>query len=248
MKKPSVVAIIPARGGSKGLPKKNILPLLNHPLIAYSIEASLQCPLIERTIVSTDSDEIATEALRYKAEVPFMRPEEYARDQSTDIEVFVHALEWMSEHEGYYPDIVVQLRPTSPVRFLSDIEKCISTLIQNPDADSLRVVTPAPITPYKMWVIKDSLQPMQPLLQLNGVKEPFNEPRQRLPQIYWQTGTLDIIRRETILEKKSMTGDKILPYIIDNSFAIDIDDIESFGKAAKIIIASNCIKFKDEAK
>lgn len=247
MRKPSVVAIIPARGGSKGLPKKNILPLLNHPLIAYSIEAGLQCSLIERTIVSTDSEEIAKAALRYNAEVPFMRPDEYAKDQSTDIEVFIHALEWMSIHEGYHPDIVVQLRPTSPVRFLHDIENCISTLINNYEADSLRAVTPAPITPYKMWIVQDVEQPMQPLLQLEGVKEPFNEPRQRLPQIYWQTGTLDVMRRETILQKKSMTGEKILPYIIDNTFAIDIDNIESFNKAAKIISAFPCVKFHNSA-
>jgi N-acylneuraminate cytidylyltransferase len=176
-----------------------------------------------------------------------MRPEEFARDQSTDIEVFVHALKWLGEHEGYYPDIIVQLRPTSPVRFLQDIEKCIRTLIESPDADSLRVVTPAPITPYKMWTITDPLQPMQPLLRLEGVKEPFNEPRQRLPQIHWQTGTLDVMWSRTILEKKSMTGDKILPYVIENTFAIDIDDIESFSKAAKIIGSHNCIKFSNEA-
>jgi N-acylneuraminate cytidylyltransferase len=247
MKKPSVLAIIPARGGSKGLPRKNVLPLLNHPLISYSIEAALQCPLIDRTIVSTDSEEIARVALQYKAEVPFMRPVEFAKDQSTDIEVFVHALEWLGEHEGYHPEIIVQLRPTSPVRFLIDVEKCINALIASPDADSLRVVTPAPITPYKMWVVSNDSQPMQPLLHLEHVKEPFNEPRQRLPQVYWQTGTLDVIRSKTILEKKSMTGGKILPYIIENTFAVDIDDLESFGKAAKIIGTFNCIKFDNEA-
>lgn len=240
-----VIAIIPARSGSKGLPKKNVLPLLGHPLIAYSIQASLACSYIDRTIVSTDSEEIATIARQYGAEVPFLRPAAFAHDLSTDIEVFIHALEWLQTHENYIPDLVVQLRPTSPIRFKKDIEKSIELLATHPTADSLRVVTPSPITPYKMWIVKDPEKPMEPLLKLEGVKEPFNEPRQRLPQTYWQTGTLDIMRREAILDKRSMTGESILPFVIENKYAIDIDDLSSFEKAAKVIVESDCIKFND---
>jgi N-acylneuraminate cytidylyltransferase len=169
----------------------------------------------------------------------------YATDSSRDIDTFIHAIDWFEANENFFPDLIIQLRPTSPVRFASDIEKCIRIMAMNTDADSLRVVTPAPITPYKMWRIEALSQPMQPLLSLEGVREPFNEPRQSLPQIYWQTGTLDIMRRVTIIEKKSMSGDIILPYIIENQFAIDIDDMSSFEKAAAIIQRFDCVKFYD---
>lgn len=240
-----VLAIVPARGGSKGLPNKNILPLLGHPLIAYSIRAGLQCPLVDRTIVSTDSESIAAVARHYGAEVPFMRPAALAGDLSRDLEVFLHAFYWLAEHEGYEPDLIVQLRPTSPVRFAADLEEGIHLLAEHPTATSLRGVTPSPITPFKMWWVDDPGQPMRPLLQLPEVKEPFNEPRQHLPQTYWQTGTLDIMKRETLLGLNSMTGGQILPFVIANQYAIDIDDINSFERAAQVISGTDCIKFDD---
>jgi N-acylneuraminate cytidylyltransferase len=238
-----VLALVPARGGSKGLPNKNILALLGHPLIAYSIRAGLQCPLIHRTIVSTDSPTIAAVAREYGAEVPFLRPAELAQDLSRDLEVFQHALHWLAEHEGYQPDLIVQLRPTSPVRFAADLEEGIRRLAGHPAATSLRAVTPSPITPFKMWWVDAPEQPMRPLLHLPDVKEPFNEPRQHLPQTYWQTGTLDIIRRETLLASGSMTGGQILPFVIDNRYAVDIDDLSSFDRAAQVISLTDCIKF-----
>lgn len=240
-----VLAIVPARGGSKGLPDKNILPLLGHPLIAYSIRAGLGCGLIDRTIVSTDSQKIAAVARQYRAEVPFMRPGELAQDYSRDLEVFIHALKWLEAHEGHQPDLIVQLRPTSPIRFAADVEKGIKALAGHPEATSLRGVTPSPITPFKMWWADAPDQPMRPLLHLPDVKEPFNEPRQALPQTYWQTGTLDIMKRETLLQLNSMTGDKILPFVIENQYAVDIDDMGSFERAARIIQNAACIKFND---
>ncbi len=241
----TVISIIPARGGSKGLPGKNIRSLVGHPLIAYSIQASLSCPFIDRTIVSTDSEEIATIARQYGAEVPFIRPEALATDLSTDIEAFTHALHWLETHEQYRPDIVVHLRPTSPIRFLTDINTCIRKLQTHSEADSLRVVTLSPITPFKMWWVDDADAPMRPLLNAEGIAEPFNEPRQKLPQTYWQTGTLDITRRRTILEKQSMTGTIILPFVVDNRFVADIDDLASFERAATIIQENDCVKFND---
>ena len=239
-----VLAIIPARGGSKGLPNKNILQLINHPLIAYSIKAALDSSLITRTIVSTDSDAIADVARNYGAEVPFMRPDEFAKDLSTDLDVFTHALKWLKENEKYVPDFVVQLRPTSPIRKARLIDDCINKLICS-NADSLRIVTPSPITPYKMWKIEDESQPLIPLLTLSGISEPFNEPRQSLPQTYWQIGTLDVIRTETILQKKSMSGNNILPHVVGNEWAIDIDEIQSFIKAGEVILSDNFVKFND---
>lgn len=239
-----VLAIIPARGGSKGLPNKNILPLLGHPLIAYSIKAAQDAKLITRVMVSTDSQAIADVALKYGADVPFLRPAEFAQDLSTDLEVFVHALNWLKENENYSPDLVVQLRPTSPIRKADLIDECITKLTES-DAESLRIVTPSPITPYKMWRIEDENQPMIPLLSVEGTDEPFNEPRQRLPKTFWQIGTLDVIRPEVILEKNSMSGKKIMPHIVGNEWAIDIDDMSSFVKAADVIVSDNFVKFND---
>ena len=237
-----ILAIIPARGGSKGLKNKNILPLLGHPLIAYSIKAALDSEKINRVIVSTDSEEIADTARSYNAEVPFLRPAEFAQDMSTDMEVFIHALEWLKNNEDYVPDILVHLRPTSPVRLANEIDICIDKLIAS-NADSLRIVTPAPCTPYKMWTINKDNEFMEPLLTLKDVKEPYNEPRQRLPKTYWQVGILDVIRTNTILEKKSLSGDKILSHIVPNEFSVDIDDMQSFKKAAEVISNNDCIKF-----
>jgi N-acylneuraminate cytidylyltransferase len=239
-----VLAIIPARGGSKGLPNKNILPLLGHPLIAYSIKAAQDAKLITRVMVSTDSQAIADVALKYGADVPFLRPAEFAQDLSTDLEVFVHALNWLKENENYSPDLVVQLRPTSPIRKADLIDECITKLTES-DAESVRIVTPSPITPYKMWRIEDENQPMIPLLNVEGTDEPFNEPRQRLPKTFWQIGTLDVIRPEVILEKNSMSGMKIMPHIVGNEWAIDIDDMSSFVKAADVIVSDNFVKFND---
>ncbi len=238
-----VLAIIPARGGSKGLPRKNVLPLLGHPLIAYSILAAQESNLVSRTIISTDDVEIATVCKKYGAEVPFMRPTEIAEDWSVDLEVFTHALQWLKDNEGYVPDMVIQLRPTSPVRLTGLIDTCIQKLIDNPDADSLRIITPTPITPYKMWVVPDETKPMKPLLALDGIDEPFNQLRQTLPKVYWQIGTLDVIRTNVITEQKRMSGNTILHHIVDNSLAVDIDDIGSFDKAAEVIFQQDCIKF-----
>lgn len=241
----NILAIIPARGGSKGLPGKNIRPLLNHPLIAYSILAAQQSKWVTRTIVTTDDDAIAAVAKQYGAELPFKRPAEFAQDLTTDFETFTHALNWLKENENYVPDYVVQLRPTSPVRLVGMIDECIQKMLDNPQADSLRVITPSPITPYKMWVVEDENKPMQPLMPSPDIDEFYNQPRQILPKTYWQIGALDVIKTKVITEQKQMSGKIILPHIIPNDFAIDIDDISSFDKAATVITQNNCIKFND---
>ena len=240
----SILAIVPARGGSKGLPGKNTLPLAGHPLIAYSIKAALDSPSITRVIVSTDSPKIAEVALHYGAEVPFIRPAEYAQDHSLDLDVFSHALLWLQQNESYSPDLVVQLRPTSPIRYVDDIENGIQKLSETPDADSLRVVTQAFHTPYKMWHLPTGQGYMSPLLTLENVPDPYNQPRQSLPTVYWQIGTLDVIRPRAILEKGSMSGEGILPYVVSQEQAIDIDDLYSFQRAEAYITTHDCIKFQ----
>jgi CMP-N,N'-diacetyllegionaminic acid synthase len=218
---PIIITLIPARGGSKGIPRKNIALLADKPLINYSIEFSLSCPQVERTIVSTDDIEIADVALKAGAETPFLRPEEFARDDTQDYPVFLHALTWLKNHEGYVPDIVVQLRPTSPLRPPGLLEKAINTLLADPEADCLRTVIESPVTPYKTWMIQDGC--MVPFVRLPG-KESYNMPRQDLPKVYWHNGVIDVIRTRTIFEKHSVSGDRIIPLIMDESFiTVDID-------------------------
>jgi CMP-N-acetylneuraminic acid synthetase len=229
-----VLAIIPARGGSKTIPRKNIKDFAGFPLIAYSIAAGMQSELVSRVIVSTDDEEIAQVSRRYGAEVPFIRPAAHAQDQTPDLPVFEHALTWLEEHQGYRPDIVVQLRPTSPLRRMWHIDGSVRALIQNPHADSVRTVVVPFQNPFKMWTIgPDGL--MQPLMQ-TGFKEPYNMPRQALPDVYWQTGYVDAAWRNTILEKKSMTGERILPLVIDPADWVDLDSPEDWQRAEQLIL------------
>jgi YrbI family 3-deoxy-D-manno-octulosonate 8-phosphate phosphatase len=216
------LVIIPARGGSKGIPRKNVRSFAGHPLIAYSVVAGLQAESVTRVIVSTDDEEIATVARSYGAEIPFLRPAELAQDSTLDLPVFQHALKWLQENEGYSPDVVVQLRPTSPIRPKDCVDRAVQLLSANPYADSVRGVVLAGQNPYKMWHISANGH-LQPLLQIDGISEPHNAPRQALPPVYWQTGHIDAIRPKVILEKNSMSGEVILPLILDSRYTVDID-------------------------
>jgi len=232
-----VLAVVPARGGSRSIPRKNIRPFAGHPLLAYSVAAGLQSELVTRVIISTDDDEIAKIARDYGAEVPFMRPAKLAEDETTDLPVFQHALDWLSSEEGYKPDIVVQLRPTSPVRPPDCVDRALEALIDESEADSVRGVVPSGQNPYKMWVISDA-GPMSPLLR-DGPAEAYNQPRQALPATYWQTGHVDAIRASTVLEKESMSGDLILPLMIDARYAIDIDTENDWRRAERLVEESS---------
>jgi YrbI family 3-deoxy-D-manno-octulosonate 8-phosphate phosphatase len=229
-----ILALIPARGGSKSIPRKNIKPLVGYPLIAYSIAAALQSRQVTRTLVSTDDVEIARIAQNYGAEVPCLRPPEYAKDNTPDFPVFTHALSWLKENESYQPDLVVQLRPTSPLRPPECVDQAVQTLLDHPEADSVRGVIPSGQNPYKMWQITSQGR-MNPLLTLPGIEEPFNAPRQELPQTYWQTGHIDAIRITTILEKNSLSGEIIYPLYIDPRYAVDIDTLRDWQRAEWII-------------
>ena len=191
------------------------------PLIAYSIAAGLQAKSINRVVVSTDDDEIAKCARQYDAETPFMRPRELAEDNTTDLPVLTHAIDWLNTNESYKPDIIVLLRPTSPFRPLFCLDEAINILVNDPNADCVRAVMRSGQEPYKMWQIKKG--EIIPLLKSN-FPEHYNMPRQKLPQTYWQTGQIEIIRYNTIKNKKSITGDRICPIIMDPEFVIDIDD------------------------
>lgn len=219
-----VVAIIPARGGSKGIPHKNIKRFAGYPLIAYSIAAAQQSRYVTRIIVSTDDPEIAAVARDWGAETPFLRPAEISGDTTLDLPVFQHAVRWLEENEGYRSDIVVQLRPTSPFRTPGLIDEAVQRLIDHPEADSVRGVVPSGENPFKMWRIDEATGQMHGLLAVDGVDEPYNSPRQALPKTYWQTGHIDAIRPErTFMAGESMSGKVILPLHLDPSIKVDID-------------------------
>jgi CMP-N-acetylneuraminic acid synthetase len=193
-----ILALIPARGGSKGIPRKNIRSFAGYPLIAWSIAAAKQAESVTRIIVSTDDEEIAAVARKFGAETPFLRPTELAQDQTTDLPVFEHALKWLADNQNYRPEIVVQLRPTSPIRPKSMVDDAIRILLNHEDADCVRGVVPAGQNPFKMWRFNGENRPLNPLLEVEGIAEPYNAPRQILPPVYWQTGHIDAIRTSTI--------------------------------------------------
>jgi len=230
-----VLAIIPARGGSKGIPRKNIRPFAGYPLISYSIAAGLQSEMVIRTIVSTDDEEIAEVARRYGAETPFLRPAELAQDRTTDLPVFQHALTWLAEHEDYHPDVVVQLRPTSPLRPPDCVDEAVRLLLATPEADCVRGVVEAGQNPHKMWRVEPRTNRMTPLLTVPGIAEPYNAPRQSLPPVYWQTGHIDAIRPATILDKGSMSGTFILALVLDARYSVDLDSLADWEHAEWLV-------------
>lgn len=225
----NIIAIIPARSGSKSVPNKNIRLINGKPLLAYSIEHAMASKYINRVILSTDSEEYAKIGREYGAEVPFIRPAEFATDTALDIDVFYHALSYLEEKEGYHADIVVQLRPTYPIRNVEHIDNMIRILQEiNPQADSVRSLSPAKENPFKMWTMNDDgvLSPIS-----REIKECYNMPRQELPTPYYQNACIDVVRGDVILQKRSMTGDCIHGYLMHDNF--DIDTEEDFQLAAQ---------------
>ena len=223
-----VLAVVPARGGSKGIPRKNVVELLGRPLLWWSVRAALEAETVTRTVLSTDDPEIAAVGESAGAEVPFLRPAELAGDDVLDLPVFLHALQALADAEDYRPDIVVHLRPTSPLRPPGLVDEGVRALAADPVADSLRAVTVPANNPFKMWRIEGGV--LVPLVD-SGIPEQYNQPRQALPAAYWQTGTLDVVRTATLVEQRSMTGRRILPMVIDPELAVDIDDPLSLAVA-----------------
>jgi N-acylneuraminate cytidylyltransferase len=215
-----VLALIPARGGSKSIPRKNLKRLGGHPLIAWTIAAARASSRLSRVIVSSDDEEIRAVARDYGAEAPFARPAELARDETTDLPVFLHALRWLEEERGLAPKVVVHLRPTSPFRPPGLVDQALAVLAAAPEADSLRAVTFPDQNPHKMWT-RDGrwLHP----LRGDFCDELYNRPRQELPEVLWQTGHIDVVRRECLLGLRSMTGRRILPLLVDARYALDLD-------------------------
>lgn len=215
----STIAVIPARGGSKGVPGKNIRPLCGYPIIAYTIHVAKQCKNIDRVIVSTDSPEIAEIASAYGAEIPFMRPSKLAGDTSPDRDFIIHALDWLREHENHEPELLVHLRPTTPLREAKLVDEAVQAIRNRVDATSLRSAHELAEPPQKMLGIEEGF--FTGLFPHDHRPEYYNLPRQLFPQAYHPNGYVDIWRTSFVRSGQSLAGDRVLAF--ETPFTIEID-------------------------
>ncbi len=221
----NIVAIVPARGGSKGVPGKNLRLLGGYPLLAYSVAAARLTSRIRRIIVSTDAETIATIAREYGAEVPFLRPPELARDNSTDLDFMLHAIYWFQRQEGAVPDYLVHLRPTTPLREPQRIAAAIDVLRDRPEATSLRSAHPAPESPFK-WFRRDSAGYFRGLF--DGVSnETLNNPRQTFPEAFIPDGYVDVVKPAAILASGLLHGERMVGFESPRCTEVDtVADLE----------------------
>ena len=220
MTKMKCLAIVPARSGSQRIPGKNIKLLNGKPMISYTILSALQSKLINRVILSTDSEKIANIAKDYGAEIPFFRPKEIAQKDSTEMQFLLHVLDWLSGQEGYQPDLIIILYPTSPFRKAKSIDRAIETLLAHPEADSLRSIRLCSEHPYKMWVKEgEYLKPFVKTTDQNSHTLSY----QSLPEVYIQNASIYITKPATILQKKSPVGDVVVPFIMDEFESVDVN-------------------------
>lgn len=216
----SIVALIPARGGSKGVPRKNVRPLGGYPLIAYSIAAARLSRHVERAVVSTDSSEIAEISRRYGAEVPFLRPAALAGDLSPDREFVLHALEWFDRHEGVMPEYLVHLRPTTPLRDVALVDAAIEDFLANPEATSLRSAHAAPESPLK-WFVRDEDGYFTSFGASGSASGQTNLPRQIFPPVYVPDGYVDVLRTSFVLKAEDIHGRRIMGYVSPMCHEVD---------------------------
>jgi len=219
----TIYSIISARSGSKGVPKKNIKLLGGYPLIAYSIIASKLYSEIRRTIVSTDSQEIADIALSYGAEVPFLRPVEISQDDSTDLEMLQHVIKWLDEKEGSVPDLMIHLRPTTPFRVPSEINRAIKYIQGIPHSTSLRSVHELAEPPQKQVRFgKDDF--LEGFFPDDPRPEYFNLPRQLFPKAYRPNGHVDIIKPDFIIKNNSHFGANTIGFLTPVTMEVDLPE------------------------
>lgn len=230
MNEKKILAVITARGGSKGIPQKNIKVLLGKPLIAYSIQTALQSKTLTKIIVSTDDETIAHVSKQYGADVPFLRPKYLASDTATSLSVLQHAVSYLEEKEDFSADIIVCLQPTSPLRSVEDIDQAV-TLCLSSGADS--VVSLCQVEHHPYWMKKLVAGSVYPLMEIDDEEYPR---RQDLPPVYQLNGAIYVTRRKVLLEEESLLGKHTLPYIMPQERSIDIDTPIDF-KIAEIILS-----------
>jgi CMP-N,N'-diacetyllegionaminic acid synthase len=226
----AVLALIPARGGSKSVPRKNVLPIGGKPLIAWTIEAAHASGVCDRVIVSTDDEVIAEIARCEGAEVPFLRPETLARDETPDYPVFENVIHWLQTHEGWEPEIVVWLRPTSPLRSAEDIRSALE-LLSSTGADAVRSVCAVAHHPYWMKCMETNGR-LTPLI--SGHDEHSFPRRQSCPPVYMLSGLVDIVRVSSARKNGALFVGDVRGYVASMERSIELDspeDIEPIAKA-----------------
>jgi len=231
-KKPLILAIIPARGGSKSIPRKNIKNLAGKPLIVYTIETALKSDFLDRVIVSTDDEEIAEVARKYGAEV-VVRPKKLAEDETPTLPVLQHVVKYLEEKENYKVDVVVVLQPTSPLREVSDIDNSIKKVLDT-NADSVETFCQVNYLPSCMFkIIGDKAIPLdrKSLEKYKG--------RQDFPELYKENGAVFVVRRNVLMRKNTVYGVDHRAVIMPKERSIDIDDIIDFKLAELIINEKN---------
>lgn len=216
----NVLALIPARGGSKGIPRKNIAPCAGRPLIAWTCLAAREATCLTRTIVSTDDREIADVAAAHGASAPFLRPAELASDTARSVDVANHAIDWLEREEGWRTDVLVLLQPTSPLRTARHIDEAFALL--QPDLDSVVSVVEVPHR-YKPWAM---LELDGGLLRYTQQGElPFDrQRRQGQPRLYTRNGPAVVVTQARTIRAGSHYGDRSAPYVMSQADSTDIDE------------------------
>jgi CMP-N,N'-diacetyllegionaminic acid synthase len=231
--KPRVVALIPARGGSKRVPGKNIRDLRGHPLLAYTIAPARQSGVFDAVLVSTDSEEIAAVARHYGAEVPFLRPPALAGDTSPDIEWVEFTLQALRDVGREY-DCFSLLRPTSPFRTPDTIRRAWDTFRTDAGVDSLRAVEPCTQHPAKMWVVRG--RRLLPLLPFGPADQPWHSSQyQSLPPVYVQNASLEIAWSRIVFDGRTIAGETIVPFFTSETEGIDINNLSDWIVAEHLL-------------
>ncbi len=230
-----VLGVITARGGSKGIPGKNVKPLLGKPLIAYTIEAAKESGVFDRIILSTDDLEIADVAKEYGCEVPFMRPAELATDGTVHLPVMQHAVSWLRDHRGYEPDYVMILQPTSPLRQPFHIRGAVELILQT-GADSVLSVAEIPVhfSPYRAMVRGGD--GMLRLLNGNPVRTRIPR-RQDVPKTYRNVCAIYLFKTKLLFDapNPNFYGDRVAPYVVEEKYTVDIDFPEDWEAAERAL-------------
>ncbi len=231
-----VLAIIPARSGSKGISHKNIKPLAGRPLMAWIIQAVKKSKYVNRIILSTDSKKYAAIGKKYGAEIPHLRPKRLAQDLVTDFEYVKYTLDWLAQHENYYPDIIVRLFTTVPLQMPQDIDAGVEELLKDSQADSAIVIAKAKQHPAKaLKIIKDKKGGQLLKGYISGTSQDVEpQPRQKFTPAYFRSNIV-ISHLKTIYKYNSLTGNRIKAHIIPQERAIDIDSLLDFFIAEKLI-------------
>lgn len=231
-----IVALIPARSGSVRVKHKNLKQVSGVPLIGLAVRQALLAPSVDEVYISTDSEIYAKTAENYGAIVPFIRPIEISGSESTDFDVFNHFLSWYKTRFTELPELIVQVRPTAPVRESETIQQSITFMLKHREFNSLRSISSPHQSPYKMWYM-DENNLLSPVIKLDGL-ESYDKPTQSLPKAYAQDGIVDIVRPETLLQYRSMAGPKIAG-LLDHPKTWDIDTNSDFQTASKMVDCSN---------